>query len=59
MPILLQEDMARPLPPMYRVRQRFDDNRLAVALDILKEFAQNKQVILFTCQSREKKLQGE
>lgn len=29
MPILLQEDMARPLPPMYRVRQRFDDNRLA------------------------------
>ena len=38
---------------------RFDDNRLAVALDILKEFAQNKQVILFTCQSREKKLQGE
>lgn len=38
---------------------RFDDSRLAVALNILKEFAQNKQVILFTCQSREKRLQGE
>ena len=38
---------------------RFDDNRLTVALNILKEFAQNKQVILFTCQSREKRLQGE
>ena len=38
---------------------RFDDDRLAIALHILKEFAENKQVILFTCQSREKKLQGE
>ncbi len=38
---------------------RFDDARLKVALDILQEFAQNKQVILFTCQSREKKLRGE
>jgi len=34
---------------------RFDDARLAVALDILKEASQNKQVILFTCQSREEK----
>ena len=32
---------------------RFDDTRLAVAMDILKETAQKKQVILFTCQSRE------
>ena len=32
---------------------RFDDRRLAVAMEILKECAQNKQVILFTCQSRE------
>ena len=38
---------------------RFDDTRLALALDILGEMAENKQVILFTCQSREKKLQGE
>jgi len=38
---------------------RFDDKRLAVALDILEEMADNKQVILFTCQSREKKLQGD
>ena len=38
---------------------RFDDKRLATALNILEETAENKQVILFTCQSREKKLQGE
>ncbi len=38
---------------------RFDDTRLATALHILTEMAENKQVILFTCQSREKKLQGE
>ena len=35
---------------------RFDDDRLKVALDILKEAAQQKQVILFTCQERETKL---
>lgn len=28
MPILLKEDMDRPLPEMYRVRQQFDDSRL-------------------------------
>ena len=28
MPILLPEDMERPLPKMYRVRQQFDDRRL-------------------------------
>ena len=38
---------------------RFDDKRLATALNILMEMAEDKQVILFTCQSREKKLQGE
>lgn len=38
---------------------RFDDDRLATALHILEETAENKQVILFTCQGREKKLQGE
>ena len=32
---------------------RFDDKRLAAAMEILKEEAENKQVILFTCQSRE------
>ena len=32
---------------------RFDDRRLASAMEILKECAQSKQVILFTCQSRE------
>ena len=32
---------------------RFDDTRLAVAMDILKETARDKQVILFTCQHRE------
>ena len=35
---------------------RFDDTRLKAALDILDEEAKNKQVILFTCQSREKTL---
>ena len=38
---------------------RFDDERLSTALNILQEMAENKQVILFTCQGREKKLQGE
>ncbi len=38
---------------------RFDDKRLETALNILTEMAEDKQVILFTCQSREKKLQGE
>ena len=33
---------------------RFDDARLAAALKILHEMAEQKQVILFTCQSREK-----
>lgn len=32
---------------------RFDDMRLAAAMDILKEEAAQKQVILFTCQGRE------
>ncbi len=35
---------------------RFDDKRLASALKILRETAENKQVILFTCQGREKNL---
>ncbi len=38
---------------------RFDDVRLEKALHILSETAATKQVLLFTCQSREKKLQGE
>lgn len=33
---------------------RFDDKRMASALGILKEMSKEKQVILFTCQSREK-----
>ena len=35
---------------------RFDDRRLKAALEILREEGNQKQVILFTCQSREKKL---
>ena len=35
---------------------RFDDNRLEEALKILEEMAHCKQVILFTCQSREKEI---
>ena len=33
---------------------RFDDTRLSEALAVLKEEAEQKQVILFTCQNREK-----
>lgn len=33
---------------------RFDDERLKAALSLLNEEAQSRQVILFTCQSREK-----
>ena len=32
---------------------RFDDARMAAAVDILRKMAENKQVICFTCQSRE------
>ena len=38
---------------------RFDDDRLATALEILKQEAKERQVILFTCQSRERTLLGE
>ena len=31
----------------------FDDRRLALALDVMAELAQTRQVLLFTCQSRE------
>ncbi len=34
---------------------RFDDTRLEAALSLLQQTAQEKQVLLFTCQSREKK----
>lgn len=33
---------------------RFDDKRMKAAVDILEEMATDKQVILFTCQGREK-----
>ena len=35
---------------------RFDDNRLQAALEVLKEESDKKQVILFSCQSREQSL---
>ena len=35
---------------------RFDDRRLAVAMNILKELADQQQVIVFTCQTREREL---
>jgi uncharacterized protein YhaN len=34
---------------------RFDEARLSQAMDILKEAGEHKQVILFTCQGRERK----
>lgn len=33
---------------------RFDDQRLSAAMDVLKEISAARQVILFTCQSRER-----
>ena len=38
---------------------RFDDTRLAETLHILQEESTEKQVILFTCQSREKQIRKE
>ena len=35
---------------------RFDDTRLKAALDTLQEAAGEKQVLLFTCQSRENQM---
>lgn len=35
---------------------RFDDARLKAAMELLKQGAESKQVILFTCQHREKEL---
>ncbi len=35
---------------------RFDDTRLQAAMEVLRQEAQSKQVILFTCQSRETNL---
>ena len=35
---------------------RFDDNRLKATLSLLQEQAEHKQVILFSCQSREKSI---
>jgi len=35
---------------------RFDDKRMRAAMEILEEMAERKQVILFTCQGREKQV---
>ena len=32
---------------------RFDDQRLQATMEVLKDAAENRQVILFTCHSRE------
>jgi uncharacterized protein YhaN len=32
---------------------RFDDQRMSAAVKILRDLAENRQVILFTCQGRE------
>ena len=38
---------------------RFDDDRLKAALNILNQTGESKQVVLFTCQSRESKIMEE
>lgn len=35
---------------------RFDEQRLRAAMEVLKEFSQSRQVILFTCQTRENEI---
>lgn len=35
---------------------RFDDHRLQTALEVLQELSQTRQILLFTCQSRESRL---
>jgi uncharacterized protein YhaN len=35
---------------------RFDDTRLKAALNILSDEAENRQILLFTCQERETRL---
>lgn len=37
----------------------FDDERLMLALDLLRELAKNRQILLFTCQSRERLCLGD
>ena len=32
---------------------RFDEERMKAAMEVLKEYAQSAQVILFSCQNRE------
>jgi uncharacterized protein YhaN len=32
----------------------FDDHRLSLALDLLQELSAQRQILLFTCQSRER-----
>ena len=36
----------------------FDDLRLALALEVIRELAQTRQILLFTCQSREGRMLG-
>ena len=36
----------------------FDDQRLALALHVMTELAQTRQILLFTCQSREGRMLG-
>lgn len=38
---------------------RFDDVRLKAALELLGELSEDRQVLLFTCQDRERRLAGE
>ena len=37
MPILLKEDLERPLPPMYWVRQQFNSEELTDVVGAVKE----------------------
>ncbi len=51
--LVLPADTAAPLV-LDDALVAFDDARLKLALDLLRELAKNRQILLFTCQSRER-----
>ncbi len=55
--LVLSADTAAPLV-LDDALVAFDDERLELALDLLRELAKERQILLFTCQSRERQYLG-
>ncbi len=53
--LVLPEDEPPPLV-LDDALVRFDDDRLALALELLEELSHRRQILLFTCQSRERRI---